>query len=164
MPPLVPPTPHRPLGNASELVPHDLRECDSLAARRSRPGSAANCVARRLTARSPVFSLPGTCNAARARPAAVVVVGGDVSGVAACMCPAASLALPSVASVASECLRSVLNGAAVSRHSRPVSSADGKAARRQGGTLARARAERRALRLAAQRISRAGGAAVQPSP
>ena len=49
MPPLVPPTPHRPLGNASELVPHDLRECDSLAARRSRPGSAANCVARRLT-------------------------------------------------------------------------------------------------------------------
>jgi hypothetical protein len=97
MPPLVPPTPHRPLGNASELVPHDLRECDSLAARRSRPGSAANCVARRLTARSPVFSLPGTCNAARARPAAVVVVGGDVSGVAACMCPAASPALPSVA-------------------------------------------------------------------
>ena len=97
MPPLVPPTPHRPLGNASELVPHDLRECDSLAARRSRPGSAANCVARRLTGRSPVFSLPGTCNAARARPAAVVVVGGDVSGVAACMCPAASPALPSVA-------------------------------------------------------------------
>lgn len=164
MPPLVPPTPHRPLGNASELVPHDLRECDSLAARRSRPGSAANCVARRLTGRSPVFSLPGTCNAARARPAAVVVVGGDVSGVAACMCPAASPALPSVASVASERERR----GHLSPLARTGDRTRAQAARRHGGTAARrharARAERRAFRLAAQRISRAGGAAVQPNP
>ena len=117
---------------------------------------------------SPVFSLPGTCNAVRASQGAsrapVVVGGDDVSGVAACMCPAASPALPSVASVASERERR----GHLSPLARTGDRTRAQAARRHGGTAARrharARAERRALRLAAQRISRAGGAAVQPNP
>ena len=101
---------------------------------------------------------------ARPRRAPVVVVGDDVSGVAACMCPAASPALPSVASVASERERR----GHLSPLARTGDRTRAQAARRHGGTAARrharARAERRAFRLAAQRISRAGGAAVQPNP